>query len=163
MCVDHDITLVKIIRGGAVVRVMNDTPPELQGVPSYRNLVRTANFDNFGLAVMVFHLLFMGRHPFAGKYSGVGEMPIWRAIKECRFPYSNNHKAMQMERPPGTPPLSFVGAEPSYLFETAFSRAATVGGRPTARDWAAALKKLEANTKQCSSFSGHWHTNHLSE
>jgi DNA-binding helix-hairpin-helix protein with protein kinase domain len=112
---------------------------------------------------MVFHLLFMGRHPFAGKYSGAGEMPIWRAIKECRFPYSNNHKAMQMERPPGTPPLSFVGAELSHLFETAFSRAAIVGGRPTARDWAAALKKLEANTKQCSSFSGHWYTNHLSE
>jgi DNA-binding helix-hairpin-helix protein with protein kinase domain len=138
------------------------TPPELQGVPSYRNIVRTANFDNFGLAVMVFHLLFMGRHPFAGKYSGAGEMPIWRAIKECRFPYSINHKAMQMDRPPGTPPLSFVGSELSHLFETAFSRAAIAGGRPTARDWASALKKLEANTKQCSNFAGHWHPNHLS-
>ena len=139
------------------------TPPELQGVPSYRNIVRTANFDNFGLAVMVFHLLFMGRHPFAGRYSGAGEMPIWRAIKECRFPYSNNHKAIQMERPPGTPPLSFVGAELSHLFETAFSSASLVGGRPAARDWAAALNKLEANTKQCSAFSGHWYTNHLPE
>jgi DNA-binding helix-hairpin-helix protein with protein kinase domain len=138
------------------------TPPELQGVSSYRNVVRTANFDNFGLAVMIFHLLFMGRHPFAGKYGGGGEMPIWRAIKECRFPYSINHKAMQMDRPPGTPPLSFVGAELSHLFETAFSRAAVAGDRPTARDWASALKKLEGNTKQCSSFAGHWYTSHLS-
>jgi DNA-binding helix-hairpin-helix protein with protein kinase domain len=138
------------------------TPPELQGVSSYRNVVRTTNFDNFGLAVMVFHLLFMGRHPFAGRYSGAGEMPIWRAIKECRFPYSISHKAMQMERPPGTPPLSFVGAEVSQLFETAFSRSAVAGGRPTARDWASALRKLEANTKQCSNFMGHWYPNHLS-
>jgi DNA-binding helix-hairpin-helix protein with protein kinase domain len=138
------------------------SPPELQGVSSYRNIVRTANFDNFGLAVMTFHLLFMGRHPFAGKSNGPANMPIPEAIKECRFPYSANHKAMQMERPPGTPPLSFVGSEVAHLFETAFSRATIGGGRPTARDWAAALQRLEANAKQCSVSKGHWHPGHLS-
>jgi DNA-binding helix-hairpin-helix protein with protein kinase domain len=137
-------------------------PPELQGVTSYRNIVRTANFDNFGLAVMIFHLLFMGRHPFAGKFNGPANMPIPQAIKECRFPYSANHKSMQMERPPGTPPLSFVGAEVAHLFETAFSRTTVAGGRPTAREWVAALQRLETNTKQCSIFKGHWHPEHLS-
>ena len=105
------------------VGVETFTPPELQGIP-FKGVVRTPNFDNFGLAVMVFHLLFMGRHPFAGRYSGVGEMPIARAIKECRFAYSANHKSMQMDRPPGTPPLSFVGSEIAQFFEDAFSPAA---------------------------------------
>jgi DNA-binding helix-hairpin-helix protein with protein kinase domain len=138
------------------------SPPELQGVSSYRNMARTSNFDNFGLAVMIFHLLFMGRHPFAGKFIGPANMPIPEAIKECRFPYSANHKWMQMDRPPGTPPLSFVGSEVAQLFETAFSRATVGGGRPTPRDWAAALQRLEANAKQCSVSKGHWHPGQLS-
>jgi DNA-binding helix-hairpin-helix protein with protein kinase domain len=139
------------------------TPPELQGVSSFRNISRTANYDNFGLAVIVFHLLFMGRHPFAGRYSGAADMPIPKAIKEFRFPYGANHKSMQMERPPGTPPLSFVGPDIADLFESAFSRAAVLTGRPTAINWANALEKLEANTKQCSHNKGHWFTRHLSD
>jgi DNA-binding helix-hairpin-helix protein with protein kinase domain len=134
----------------------------LQGVSSYRNIVRTANFDNFGLAVMIFHLLFMGRHPFAGKFNGPANMPIPEAIKECRFPYSANHKSIQMDQPPGTPPLSFVGPDVAQLFETAFSRASVGGRRPTAREWAAALLRLEANTKQCTVSKGHWHPGHQS-
>lgn len=41
------------------------TPPELQG-RDFRGLTRTKNHDRFGLAVLMFQLLFMGRHPFAG-------------------------------------------------------------------------------------------------
>jgi DNA-binding helix-hairpin-helix protein with protein kinase domain len=137
------------------------TPPELQGIP-FKGVVRTPNYDNFGLAVIIFHLLFMGRHPFAGRYSGADDMPIARAIKECRFPYSANHKAMQMDRPPGTPALSFVGVEVAQLFETAFSQGAIKRGRPTARAWVAGLQKLEANTKECANNKGHWHPSHLS-
>ncbi|MGB3866643.1 MAG: hypothetical protein WBA29_13555 [Xanthobacteraceae bacterium] len=132
------------------------TPPELQGLP-FRGVLRTPNYDNFGLAVMIFHLLFMGRHPFAGRFSGAGDMPIARAIKECRFPYSVNHKAMQMDPPPGTPPLSFVSTDVAHLFEAAFSQAAIKGGRPTARAWVSALQTLENNTKRCGANPGHWH------
>jgi DNA-binding helix-hairpin-helix protein with protein kinase domain len=57
------------------------TPPELQGLP-FKGAVRTPNSDNFGLAVMIFHLLFMGRHPFAGRPRGAGDVPIAQAIKE---------------------------------------------------------------------------------
>jgi DNA-binding helix-hairpin-helix protein with protein kinase domain len=41
------------------------TPPELQTV-SYHQLIRKPQHDLFGLAALIFHLLFMGRHPFAG-------------------------------------------------------------------------------------------------
>jgi DNA-binding helix-hairpin-helix protein with protein kinase domain len=39
------------------------TPPELQGA-RFDRVARTSNHDNFGLAVLVFQLLFMGKHPF---------------------------------------------------------------------------------------------------
>ncbi len=143
------------------VGVETFTPPELQDTP-FRGIVQTPNHDNFRLAVMIFHMLFMGRHPFAGRFSGAGDMPIARAIKECRFPYSANPKAMQMDPPPGTPPLSFVGAEVAHLFETAFSQTAIKDQRPTARTWVTAMGVLEKNTKHCGINPGHWHPSHLS-
>lgn len=135
------------------------TPPELQGL-AFKGVVRTPNSDNFGLAVIIFHLLFMGRHPFAGRYSGAGDMSIGKAIKECRFPYSVNHKAMRMDPPPGTPPLSFTGIDVAQLFEKAFSQSAMQVGRPTARGWVTALQQLEADTKQCGLNKGHWYPSH---
>jgi DNA-binding helix-hairpin-helix protein with protein kinase domain len=49
------------------VGVETFTPPELQE-KDFSRAVRTAHHDNFGLAVMVFLMLFMGRYPFAGRY-----------------------------------------------------------------------------------------------
>jgi len=49
------------------VGVADFTPPELQGGRLDR-VDRTMNHDAFGLAVMVFQLIFMGRHPFVGGF-----------------------------------------------------------------------------------------------
>lgn len=49
------------------VGVPTHTPPELQG-QSFRSVTRTPNHDNFGLAIVIFQLLFLGRHPFSGQY-----------------------------------------------------------------------------------------------
>ena len=78
-------------------------PPELLG-KALGATRRTGNHDAFGLAVLIFHLLFMGRHPFAGRYLGKGEMPIERAIAESRFAYSHDTGRTQMAPPPYTPP-----------------------------------------------------------
>src|SRR5581483_11019597 len=59
------------------VGVSTHTPPELQGV-AFKDITRTINHDCFGLAVLIFQLLFMGRHPFSGQYSGQGEMTLER-------------------------------------------------------------------------------------
>src|SRR5262252_4592538 len=45
------------------------TPPELQGL-AFRDVDRKAEHDYFGLAVVIFQLLFMGRHPYSGNYQG---------------------------------------------------------------------------------------------
>lgn len=55
------------------------TAPEFAG-SDFRGLRREPNHDLFGLAVLLFHMLFMGRHPYAGVWSGAGDMPIERAI-----------------------------------------------------------------------------------
>jgi hypothetical protein len=66
-------------------------PPELQG-KRLDQVTRTSNHDSFGMAVLVFNLLFMGRHPFAGKYLGRDDMPMDKAIAQFRFAYSARAK-----------------------------------------------------------------------
>lgn len=137
------------------VGVETFTAPELQG-RSFENVVRTADHDAFGLAVMTFLLLFMGRHPFAGRFLGAGDMPIAKAIGQGRFAYGQRRTAVQMVQPPGTPPLSIAGPDVSGLFERAFVYPA-ITRRPTAREWIAGLTALEGQLKQCGANSSHWH------
>lgn len=138
------------------VGVETFTPPELQG-KNLREVVRTTNHDAFGLAVMVFLLLFMGRHPFAGRFLGRGDMPIPKAISELRFAYSAMRADVQMEKPPNTPSLSIVGDEVAFLFERAFAKQMVAGGRPEPTEWVQALTSLERNLKQCAANGAHWH------
>jgi DNA-binding helix-hairpin-helix protein with protein kinase domain len=138
------------------VGVETFTPPELQG-RSFKGVVRNENTDNFGLAVMTFLILFMGRHPFAGRFLGRGDMPIARAIQENRFAYGARRSLFQMEKPPGVPDLAIVGSEVSQLFETAFARDRMLAGRPTPKQWIAALERLEKSLKQCPANAAHWH------
>ncbi|MEK7993206.1 MAG: hypothetical protein AAB403_05315 [Planctomycetota bacterium] len=130
------------------------TAPELHGRP-LRDLVRTPNHDRFGLAVLLFHLLYMGRHPFAGRYSGRGDMPIEKAIAESRFAYGPDRAAHGMERPPGTIPLETMGATIAANFVRAFGRTGSNGGRPDAKSWITALENLKAGLRTCSAAS--WH------
>lgn len=129
------------------------TPPELQSRP-FKGIIRTTNHDAFGLGVLIFQLLFMGRHPFVGRFSGSGEMPIERAITEYRFAYGPNASGRQMAPPPFTPPLTIVGPEITALFEQAFGRSQV---RPDAKTWADRLTGFESTLRQCSAVGSHWH------
>jgi DNA-binding helix-hairpin-helix protein with protein kinase domain len=131
------------------------TPPELQGA-RFDRVERSPNHDNFGLAVLLFQILFMGRHPFSGRYQASGEMPLERAIGEYRFAYSSQTTTTKMLPPPGAPLLTDF---PSYIgqaFETAFGRAGP-SGRPTASQWVALLESLEKELVVCAADSTHLH------
>ncbi len=130
------------------------TPPELQG-KSLSTVVRTENHDNFGLALLIFHLLFMGRHPFAGRFAGTGEMPVERAIRENRFAFSANGKALQVAPPPNSLRLSDLPPTMAAFFEQAFSPAAAHGARPTAQRWLKELEDLSQNLAVCSRTPSH--------
>jgi DNA-binding helix-hairpin-helix protein with protein kinase domain len=130
------------------------TPPELQG-KRFRGLHRTTSHDSFGLAALLFHFLFQGRHPFAGRYAD-GEMPIERAIAESRFAYGGAAEAFGMSAPPSTLPLGTFGSEIENLFERAF---APPGGavRPAAAEWIEPLQRLEAGLASCRKRPRHFH------
>ena len=67
--------------------------------------------------LLCFHLLFMGRHPFAGRYRGKGDMPIERAIRECRFAFGRHAITRQMEPPPHTLPFAALPSVVADLFD----------------------------------------------
>ena len=136
------------------VGVPTHTPPELQEV-NFASVARTKNHDAFGLAVLIFQLLFMGRHPFSGGFLGTGEMPIERAIKEFRFAYGDEARARQMQPPPHTLPLQAVSTNVAFLFERAFSQAGRDSGRPSANQWIAALEMLEKELRVCPANNRH--------
>ncbi len=138
------------------------TPPELQD-RSLTGVIRNENHDNFGLAVMIFLVLFMGRHPFAGRYLGEGDMPIELAIKEHRFAYGRDRAFAAMEPPPGTPPLAIVSPPIAELFERAFAMFAVRGSRPTAVEWIDALETLAGKLAECRVGIAHWHLAGLPE
>jgi DNA-binding helix-hairpin-helix protein with protein kinase domain len=133
------------------------TPPELQGV-NFRDVVRTVNHDCFGLAVLMFHMLFMGRHPFAGRFLGSGDMPLEKAISQHRFAYGANAKALQMAPPPGSMTLPELPQAISSLFERAFSESSARGGsRPSASEWRDGLEFLKTRLRECDDDPGHYY------
>jgi DNA-binding helix-hairpin-helix protein with protein kinase domain len=131
------------------------TPPELQGA-RFDRVERTPNHDNFGLAVLLFQILFMGRHPFSGRYQGSGDMPLERAIGEYRFAYSAQAAAAKMLPPPGAPLLTDFPLYIGQAFESAFGRAGSTG-RPTAAQWVPLLESLEKELIVCAADSTHHH------
>lgn len=139
------------------VGVAQFTPPEIQKLKHFR-MERTPNHDNFGLAILIFELLFLGRHPFSGVYEGKDDMPLEKAIAGFRFAYSANSSKKQIAPPPNSVGLDIVPGQVAGLFEGAFTESgAQPGGRPEAGDWWDALSLLELRMRQCSADSVHHH------
>ncbi|SAI69497.1 protein kinase [Bordetella ansorpii] len=139
------------------VGVDNFTPPELQG-KSFKITPRTANHDNFGLSILIFQLLMMGRHPYAGRYAGPEEMPIAKAISQFRYAYAKNQSATGMQPPPYTPPVSIASSSIMQLWEQAFGNGGSASsGRPTAKQWVTALSEIEKSFARCSANTAHYY------
>lgn len=145
------------------VGVQTHTAPELQG-RSFQGVIRTRNHDAFGLAVLLFQLLFLGRHPFSGRFLGSGEMPLERAIKECRYAYSRISTTLQMTSPPGAPSTSSISTELAELFERAFARnSVQPDARPKPSEWIGALERMSSQVASCSRNGSHYFLRSLNE
>lgn len=142
------------------VGVPEYTPPELQGKPLH-GVVRTTDHDAFGLAVVIFQILLMGRHPFVGKVRR-GEMPSFEeSIRDFRYVYAED-RDVGMDQPPGTPALSDFSAELASLFNSAFSKNG-LGRRPSAQKWVDVLERFEMSLIQCSDNGLHFGPKDASE
>ncbi len=131
------------------VGVLTHQPPEFQRISSFRALHREPNHDNFGLAVLIFQLLFNARHPFSGTFEGDGDLSLEQAIATSRFVYSQDADRYQMKPPPFALGLNFVTPQIADLFERAFSPKGEKKGRPEAREWALALEELSQCARRC--------------
>lgn len=137
-----------------VVGVPDFTPPELHG-KNLSTVQRTIEHDNFGLAVAIFHLLFMGRHPYAGRYNGP-DISMGEAIAQHRFAFSLTRQSeTKTTPPPGAPALNMFPETISRAFESAFGTAQSM--RPSASDWISALSDLEASLNRCSQVRAHFY------
>ncbi len=136
------------------VGVAHYIPPELQG-KSLRGLVRSQNHDRFGLAVLIYQLLFVGRHPYAGVYRGPGDPSFEQLIAEYRFAQGPAASTWGMSAPPYTPTFADIPTDLGLLFRRAFERGSESGTRPRPADWCAALQGLEHAFEECADDPGH--------
>lgn len=133
------------------VGVPEFTPPELQG-QNLHGVTRSPQHDLFGLATLIFQLLFMGRWPFAGR-GAASEMQD--AIGQHQFVFGRGATAQGLQPPPFCLPTSALPGELFDLFEQAFGN--DHKPRPTAQDWIKALEKLRTELKTCAAQPVHKH------
>jgi DNA-binding helix-hairpin-helix protein with protein kinase domain/Tfp pilus assembly protein PilF len=138
------------------VGVATHLAPELQGV-DLGEVERENKHDNFGLAVIIFQLLFLGRHPFSGNYLGDEDKSLEDCIRELRFAYGSDAKLRMVKQPPGTLSLSKVSPRLMMMFERAF----LTEDRPEPREWIEALEDLSNNLRQCGLHIGHFYFDKL--
>jgi DNA-binding helix-hairpin-helix protein with protein kinase domain len=142
------------------------TAPELQAQVNqmgYAGLERTPNHDRFGLAVLIFELLFMGRHPFAGVPTSNQNFEIHEAIQRYLFAFSPKTQQRGVKPPPHTLPFNAIPKNLTQLFERAFLQLSErPNARPTGREWAHELESLRAALKKCQYDPGHKYWNGLS-
>ena len=144
------------------VGVSHFTPPELQSISSFDTVTRTTNHDNFGLALLLFHILFGGRHPFSGVplKNGVGDA-LETDIKNFCYAYARDSQSRGSSPPPRSIPISILSDAVESMFHLAFTEKGASGVRPTARQWVAALDGVRGRLKKCSASSMHVFPDHL--
>jgi DNA-binding helix-hairpin-helix protein with protein kinase domain len=153
-----DCDSFQISYNGSVLRcnvgVAEYQPPELQGRDLSR-IDRLPQHDLFGLAVMIFQLLFVGKHPFAGvlpahiRNTGA----IGDNVAAKRFFYGHHAIRNGLRPPPGALNLQAITPQMSAYFVQAFL--GEPASRPSALAWRSALETLEAKTVACSTNSIH--------
>jgi len=137
------------------VGVGSHTPPELQSF-DLADIDRSPDHDLFGLAVLIFQLLFMGRHPYSGVYLGNEQMPLELAIRQHRFAFGAKAATYKMRPPMNALPFSSLPNGIQSLFERAFSEeAARRRIRPTAQEWVNELTQLGNSLSVCNRNSSH--------
>lgn len=171
LLVAKDATVALINTDRFQYTIDEKTLPNAVGVPEYmppellsnrfEDVLMTSMHTNFGLAVVIFHLLFMGRHPYAGRYTGP-IISLSEAIARNRFAYSATRQYARQPMPPiGALTLDCFPDTISRKFESAFGLKPEV--RPSAEDWISALSSLENALDRCTKVPTHYYPDESKE
>jgi DNA-binding helix-hairpin-helix protein with protein kinase domain len=135
-------------------------PPELIG-EDLNVIQRTANHDNFSLAVMLFRILMMGRHPFAGRPVNGTPPDEPEAVKTHQFVYAGF--SATMTPPDASPPFAIMPVTLQTMFVRAFGNEGRAQ-RPTAKEWEQKLGRLGRSLQACAAHpTQHVFSDHLAE
>lgn len=136
-----------------VVGVPEFTPPELQG-KNLKSVKRLIEHDNFGLAVTLFQLLFMGKHPYAGIFKQK-DLSMVESIQQNRFAYSRLRQSSTLTSPPpATLTLDNFDGLIAEGFEHAFGL--DPKKRPNAREWLNRLTSISNKIVKCQHSQSHY-------
>jgi DNA-binding helix-hairpin-helix protein with protein kinase domain len=125
----------------------------------------SAQHDAFGLSILIFYLLFLGRHPFMGMYDPKSDemVSLDQAIGQYAFPYAFDLCSPETKLPLFVPRLADYPSSVTELFKQAFTRDAITKGRPSATQWVGALTSLSSALRQCQGNPNHHFYNVLKE
>ncbi|MBL8814108.1 MAG: hypothetical protein JNM43_28325 [Planctomycetaceae bacterium] len=116
------------------VGVPEYTPPEIAR-QSFSTFLRSQDHDRFALAILLFEILFVGRHPYSGK----GDLTIAEAMEERAFPYPlGRHDEEDREKTPKGQPFRTWTHLPWKLQE-AFHGTFRLGKIYSAAEWSERL------------------------
>ena len=136
-------------------------PPELMGVNFRTDNIDRYYSDLFALGVLIFKFLMNGFHPYQARGAGVEKLPTIEAkIKQGKFAYEGTFA--DVKPPKNAPPYAMISPELRMLFHRCFVTGhAEKEKRPTASEWAAALKNEIANIKRCERNGNHCYSGSL--
>ncbi|WP_213794964.1 helix-hairpin-helix domain-containing protein [Klebsiella aerogenes] len=144
------------------VGVGHFTPPELQSLSSFSGFQRTANHDNFGLALLIFHVLFGGRHPYSGvPLSKEAGNALESDIAHFRYAYAVDNQQRGFCPPPRSIPVAILPDSLASMFHLAFTEKGVAAGRPTAKQWVSALDEVRQKLTKCAASAMHIFPAHL--
>ena len=139
------------------------TPPEvIEAQAKQKNVVRTPNHDNYGLAILLFQILMNGVHPFSARISKSLEFD-GNAINYCManeiFPYTTQNRHI---RPPkNAMPLLFLPEKIQKMFDLSFLPHKNNISRPTSEEWVNVLRELKDHLKHCRKNKTHHYPDHF--
>jgi DNA-binding helix-hairpin-helix protein with protein kinase domain len=143
------------------VGVANFTPPELQREKTFRGLIRNENHDLFGLSLLIFHLLFMGRHPFSGVTKTGDSRSLEENISNLCCAYTSLSESTLSPPSFSVKPELVCSRNVVDAFERSFGPAG-LAGRPTARQWIQLLDAQISNLRCCELNVRHYFDNSIS-
>jgi len=129
---------------------------QLNGKP-FRTIDRTEKHDRFGMAVIIYLLLF-GRHPFMeGRWKTEGAPPTPdERVMEGMWIHNPGHN-IGIDR--GTIPLDIVHPVIEQCFRRCFSEGHwDPQTRPSANEWRRVLKDAVADLVRCTRERNHWYS-----
>lgn len=141
------------------VGVPTFTAPELlQVISTYEGLERNLDHDRFGLSLLIFHVLFMGRHPYAGIFEQQGDDPLERHMAEYRYAYSSDHLSRGVSPPRlSVQPHQLVSSVIAQCFQNDFTQSGAIRGRTTADRWHQLLTEQRKQLTRCPQNPNHHH------